>query len=298
MNDITQFTGNIGTELLRTFVTLVDTRSFTRTAGRLGISQPTVSGHVKRLQDHLQIELFDRSVPGVRLTQQGEIVASYARQILSVHDELFDRIERGKSETIRVRIGVPYELRCSSIVPALAACRAQDPDLHFDIHRDISGNLLRQLHQGNLDVCIAVTTFEPETKTISHWREPMYWVSSRQFPLTAESPVPVIAHAAGSVSRDIMVSALRDAGIDFRVILSAEHVSGVVAAVEEGLGYSVLKKSQIGGDLYEVPGDVGLPSLREAHWGVYLANDGKSDSMADLAKALGQVVMRSSPRRR
>lgn len=298
MNDITQFTGNIGTELLRTFVTLVDTRSFTKTAARLGVSQPTVSGHIKRLQDHLQIDLFDRSVPGVRLTQQGEIVASYARQILSVHDELFDRIERGKAETLRIRIGVPYELRCSSIVPALAASRAEDPELHFDIHRDISDNLLRQLHQGNLDVCIAVTAFEPEMKTVSHWREPMYWVNSRQFPLTATSPVPVIAHAAGSVSREIMVSALRDAGIDFRVVLSAEHVSGIVAAIEEGLGYSVLKKSQIGGDLCEVPANIGLPPLREAHWGVYLANNSPAADMDGLAKALGQIVMRNSPRRR
>src|SRR5262249_42113749 len=69
---------NIPTELLRTFVAVVDLRSFTRAAQSLGITQPAVSAQVKRLQQLLGGELLDKSAPGVLLTAMGESVLGSA----------------------------------------------------------------------------------------------------------------------------------------------------------------------------------------------------------------------------
>jgi DNA-binding transcriptional LysR family regulator len=270
--DLKHLAMNIGPELLRTFLAIVDTRSFTKTAVTLGISQPTVSGHIKRLQDQLSADLLDRSAPGVRLTEQGEIVASYARQILAAHDELFNRLERGRSPIARLRIGIPYELPCSSVVPALADFRAEYPHVEFDIQRDISDNLLRLIHLGQLDLSVVVTVFEPGVKAVKHWREPMSWVALPNMIAAAQKPLPIIAHSPGSVSREIMTSALSDAGIDYRVVISAQHVSGIVAGVSAGLGFSVLPRSQIVRPLTEIAAVTQLPKLRGAFWGVYVAD--------------------------
>lgn len=295
MSDLRRLTVNIGPELLRTFLAIVDTRSFTKTAQSLGISQPTVSGHIKRLQEQLETDLLDRSVPGVRLTEQGEIVASYARQILAAHDELFERIERGRSTISRLRIGIPYELRCAAVVPALASFRAEYPQVQFDIHRDVSDNLLRLVHLGQLDLSVAVTIFEPGVKALSHWREPMYWVALPNMIAATQRPVPIIAHSPGSVSREIMTSALSEAGIDYQVVISAEHISGIVAGVGAGLGFSVLPRSHVTRPLVEVQDGAGLPKLREAFWGIYLSDATQSEPVERLATQIAETVKTKRP---
>src|SRR5262249_56809706 len=81
---------NIATELLRTFVAVVDMRSFTRAAQALGITQPAVSAQVKRLQQLLGGELMDKSAPGVMLTPAGETVLVHARRLLAINDQILD----------------------------------------------------------------------------------------------------------------------------------------------------------------------------------------------------------------
>ena len=63
---------NIPTELLRTLVSVVDQRSFTKAAHSLGVTQPAVSAQVKRLQFLLGYEILDKSAPGVSLTPRGD----------------------------------------------------------------------------------------------------------------------------------------------------------------------------------------------------------------------------------
>ena len=62
---------NIPTDLLRTLVTVVDLRSFTRAARSLGVTQPAISAQIKRLQTLLGYDLMDKSAPGVSLTPHG-----------------------------------------------------------------------------------------------------------------------------------------------------------------------------------------------------------------------------------
>src|SRR5262249_58788215 len=96
---------NIPTELLRTFVSVVDVRSFTRAAQVLGVTQPAVSAQVKRLQFLLGFELLDKSAPGVILTSRGEQVIASARRMLSINDQIAElNGDRPTAQTLRVAI--------------------------------------------------------------------------------------------------------------------------------------------------------------------------------------------------
>ena len=85
---------NIPTELLRTLVTVVDLRSFTKAAHSLGVTQPAVSAQIKRLQTLLGGELLDKRAPGVALTPKGEAVVRHARRLLSVNDQILQTASR------------------------------------------------------------------------------------------------------------------------------------------------------------------------------------------------------------
>ena len=71
---------NIPTDLLRTFVSVVELRSYTRAAKAQGMTQPAVSAQIRRLQRLLGAELLDKTAPGVCLTPMGEHVINSARR--------------------------------------------------------------------------------------------------------------------------------------------------------------------------------------------------------------------------
>ena len=97
---------NIPTDLLRTFVSVVELRSFTRAAKVQGMTQPAVSAQIRRLQILLGVELLDKSAPGVALTPVGEHVINSARRMLSVNDQIV-QIASPNSAAQIVRVGVP-----------------------------------------------------------------------------------------------------------------------------------------------------------------------------------------------
>jgi DNA-binding transcriptional LysR family regulator len=83
---------DIPMEMLRSLITLVECRSYTKAAQQLGLTQPAVSTQIKRLQEILSCALLDKTAPGVRLTERGEKIVDCARRMLSINDECINQI--------------------------------------------------------------------------------------------------------------------------------------------------------------------------------------------------------------
>jgi len=90
---------NLPTDLLRTFVTVVEVEGFTKAADILGRTQPAISLQVQRLEQLVGHKLILRVGKNVSLTEQGESLTVYARQILRLNDIAIARFE----PRIRVR---------------------------------------------------------------------------------------------------------------------------------------------------------------------------------------------------
>ena len=122
---------NIPTDLLRTLVAVVDLRSFTKAAASLGLTQPAVSAQIKRLQFLLGGEVFDRSVQGISLTPEGEMVVSYARRLLSINDQIV-RLGGGTPRPeLLIRVGISSDYIASVVPGTLARFRERWPDVRF-----------------------------------------------------------------------------------------------------------------------------------------------------------------------
>jgi DNA-binding transcriptional LysR family regulator len=80
-------------DLLRAFVIIADTRSFTRAAERLLRTQPAISLQMKRLEEAVGRSLLKRNPRLVRLTPAGEVLLDYARRILALNDDLLARVK-------------------------------------------------------------------------------------------------------------------------------------------------------------------------------------------------------------
>src|ERR1700691_2154881 len=111
---------NIPTDLLRTFVLVVELRSFTRAAKAQGMTQPAVSAQIRRLQFLLGVELFDKSSPGVMLTPIGQNVIESAHRLLSVNDRIVQMASPGSPAEL-VRLGVRHDSMGEQLAEMLAA---------------------------------------------------------------------------------------------------------------------------------------------------------------------------------
>ncbi|QFT94459.1 HTH-type transcriptional regulator CatM [Roseovarius sp. THAF9] len=124
-------TVNLPTDLLRTFVTVIEVESYTRAADLLGRSQPAVSLQIKRLEDLVGYKLITQKGRTMQVSERGDALAMHARQILRINDRamgLFDQ----RRETATLRVGLGFSApTASTIQTGMRPITAQNglPDL-------------------------------------------------------------------------------------------------------------------------------------------------------------------------
>ena len=99
---------NLPTELLRSYLAVIDFGGFTRAGEVIGRSQPAVSLQIKRLEKMVGYSLLRRSDRRLLPTEEGELLLRYARQILQLNDEVVKQLIRPEVSG-RVRLGIPNE---------------------------------------------------------------------------------------------------------------------------------------------------------------------------------------------
>ncbi len=85
---------NLPTDVLRTFLAVIDLGSFTKAGQLLGRTQPAISLQIRKLEDLLGMPLLDTSGRTIVLTKDGETLARYARQLLALNDEIVARLQK------------------------------------------------------------------------------------------------------------------------------------------------------------------------------------------------------------
>ena len=119
-------------ELLRSFVSVVDSGGFTRAGERVHRTQSTVSQQIKRLEEDVGQPLLNRSGKDVTPTEAGERLLSYARRLLSLAEEARDVMTRPGSEGA-IRLGVPEDFAAYRLTKLLAAFSRSHPGLRMDV---------------------------------------------------------------------------------------------------------------------------------------------------------------------
>lgn len=144
---------------LRQFLAVVEMRSFTRAALRIGVSQPALSTGISKLEEALGVLLFTRDRRSVALTAQGHRFAVRARQIL-------DACSQAKSEArlndtgAQARIAILSSLPTQKITALAKACVRAFPEINFDFREAISSDGFELLEKGKVDFAIAAASTE------------------------------------------------------------------------------------------------------------------------------------------
>ena len=143
---------------LETFSAVVESGSFTSAAEILGKSRPVVSKQVSLLEQHLGVQLLQRTTRRLHLTHAGEIFASYSHKIMSDLREAEQSVLPLQSEPQgRLRISAPESLAISLLPEVLLKFQQKFPKIELDIH--VSGRLVDLVAEG-IDVGLRVGELE------------------------------------------------------------------------------------------------------------------------------------------
>ncbi|WP_166869505.1 MULTISPECIES: LysR substrate-binding domain-containing protein [unclassified Salinibacterium] len=247
--------------LLRTFVAVADTLSFTRAGELLGVSQPTVSQHIRRLEAAAGRQLIVRDTRAVQLTDNGDAMLGFARTILAAHDEAAAYFV-GSAMRGRLRFGAADDLALTHLPQVLRDFRQLYPHINLELTVGQSGQLARRLAAGQLDlVYVKQEPGETDGRTVR--REPLVWVAHRSQRLDADAHVPLIVYQAPSVSREAAIRALEAAGRTWRITCNTREVNGMLAALRAGIGIAAYPRVLIPEDLVEVTSAFELPPIGE-----------------------------------
>lgn len=280
---------NIPTDLLRTLITVVDLRSFTKAAQSLGVTQPAVSAQIKRLQYLLGADLLDKSAPGVSLTVTGELVVNYARRLLSINDQIL-HTANPRPRAQKVHLGVPTDVSDMLLAHVLADFRSQWDDVRFAVRSGSLDPLIRDLRQGELDVVVGLTPSAPAVEARHHWIEELVWVRSSATQLNPSGSVPLVAYGPNCTCYRVAASILNQAGRESDLVLSARSTSCLTAAVEAGVGTMVMPRNRVLPPKLSVWEDTPLPKLPDVFCGVYVRDGGDQEMLEQLAEALTAVL--------
>ncbi|WP_066520618.1 LysR substrate-binding domain-containing protein [Curtobacterium ammoniigenes] len=272
--------------LLETFLAVADTQSFTRAAERLGLSQPTVSQHVRRLEAAVSRTLVARDTRGVALTDNGDAMAGFARTILAAH-RTADAYFSGVAARGRLRFGAADDLAQTQLPRILRDFRRLHPQVDLELTVAQSGQLLRRLHAGHLDLVFIKQTAGESAEGTRVATDQMVWMAQDGIAVEPDQPVPLIVYQAPSLSRQMAINALEAAGRTWRITCNTRDVNGVLAAARAGIGVAVFPHSLIPPDLVKVSVRLALPELPAVDY-VLIANP---SAAAEATEALTSAIL-------
>ena len=125
---------------------------FSRAAERLGLTQPAVSDHVRKLEETYGVQLFTRAPSGAALTAMGRKLFAIAERLFEAEAEALELLSRGRTlEEGQLTVGADA---AGHVLPQLARFRLQHPRLSLRLVTGNSAQLLRRLEDFSIDVAV------------------------------------------------------------------------------------------------------------------------------------------------
>ncbi|MBK3400885.1 MAG UNVERIFIED_CONTAM: LysR substrate-binding domain-containing protein [Methylobacterium ajmalii] len=259
-------------------MTVIDLKGFTRAGERLGRTQPAISLQMKKLQDLVGQPLFAKEGAVSDLTEAGEIVAGYARQILALNDDMMLRLAKRDTRG-KLRLGITNDYADHFLPRLLSGLAAEGLGVTFDVTCDLSIDLLKGLRDGRYDMVVAMTPDGPAEGAFMTWRESLTWAGAFQRPAIPEGePVRLVCYPEGCLYRRAMLSALQREGRSFEIVYATPSQSGIEAAVNSGFGVTAIAGRVLPRTLHALGDETGLPRLADIVLGIYLA-EGRNRSV-------------------
>jgi len=270
--------------LIRYFMAVVETGSFTRGAERANVTQPTLSAGIKRLEESLGATLFERG-RSAQLTPAGARFMPRARLLLQEWTAARRELRQVRPARQRLRFGYSHGLPQQRLAALLGGFAAAHPDVALETLEQPAATLARRLDMGRIDAAILPLEDARDGNALLMFRQRYLLAVPSRHPLAHRNTariadlqdLPFVIRPQA----EIMPSAERlfaAQNVRPRIIGRAESDTGLRALVEAGLGVAILPHWLDSDGIATLT----LPELRDVHRIGLVWRDGDDDAVRQL----------------
>lgn len=251
----------VDTLQLKSFVAIADTGTFGQAAAAVNRTQSALSLQIKKLEEQLGCELFDRTGRRVVLTPEGEVFLGYARRMIQLQWEAFSRLREPDVEG-EIRFGTPEDFATHYLPEVLARFRQHHPRVQLMVACDLTLNLLDGFQRGEYDVILAKRDPQRVKGGTKVWREPLVWAGADGF--RPGDRLSLVLSPQPCIYRARALAALDHSRRSWHISYTSPSLAGTLAAVKAGLGVTVLPANMIPPGIHPVRAELKLPALADA----------------------------------
>lgn len=239
-------------DALRTFVAVVEAKSFTRAAEKLRLSQPSVSLHIKQLEREFGSKLIDRSPKHLYVTTAGQMLYERALQMLNLYEKTKEDIYAYNHKiTGTLHIGASFTIGEYILPVLLAEFRCRYPDVEVEVTIGNTKRIIEAVKLLQMDIgLIEGQTSDKDLCIVPFMKDEMVLVAPMDHPLAARKSVTPdalqdevwVVREEGSGTRVYFDHMIRSLGIKVKKMITLSSNQGVKESVAAGLGLTLLSK--------------------------------------------------------
>ncbi|MEJ8571055.1 LysR substrate-binding domain-containing protein [Microbaculum marinum] len=279
-------------ELLRTFLTITETGSFTRAAEEVHRTQSAVSMQMKKLEEMIGRPLFERGARSVTLTPDGFRLLDYAQRIVSLSEEAAAVFSEPELQG-QVTLGVPDDYADRLLPRVLQAFARSHPHVELVVRCEGSSSLGERIEKGELDLAIVTKCDVGEGEVIR--REALNFVGAREHATHLADPLPLAAGPQTCSWRRSAQHALESVGRKYRVAYTSSSAAPLISAVLAGLAITILPESAVRPEMRVLTERDGYPALPPCDIGFLRARHARSAIHDALAHHIVTRIGNLSP---
>lgn len=164
---------------LESFCAVVRYQSFTKAAEKLYISQPTISTHIRMLEQEFNSRLIIRTTKNIEITPHGKELFACAQKIFTLKNDLIQKWSEENKKIIRIGAStIPADYILPEILPLF--CQKY-PDIQLHIHQNDSGNILQSILNGKFTIgMVGMKSFEKELDFVPFFHDEIVMITPKQ----------------------------------------------------------------------------------------------------------------------
>lgn len=237
---------------LKIFNAAARNMNFSHTADELHISQPAVSLQIKKLEEGLGVQLFDRLGKHVFLTESGNILFEYTKKIFTLLDEAESKIEANRiAISGKINIGASDTPGIYILPEVLSSLRKKFPQIHPSMQINYPSVLFEMLSNNTMDIALVggENKAEGDLTVEKVFEDELFVIMSPANPLSMNKVIRkeelaeqwFITHEEGSPIFELIQSfAMKSLGISMQIALTTDNTAAIKKAVMANLGIAIL----------------------------------------------------------
>jgi DNA-binding transcriptional LysR family regulator len=164
---------------LESFCAVVRYQSFTKAAEKLYISQPTISTHIRMLEQEFNSRLIIRTTKNIEITPHGKELFACAQKIFTLKNDLIQKWSEENKKIIRIGAStIPADYILPEVLPLF--CQKY-PDTQLHIHQNDSGNILQSILNGKFTIgMVGMKSFEKELDFVPFFHDEIVMITPKQ----------------------------------------------------------------------------------------------------------------------